>query len=255
MSLNAPVASDGGLVADRAPTDRPLVRHRGPVAGIAVTAFALFIAFGLFVHGARTPTHFDLTIGNWLQSHFHPHRLRARSISGLGDALPVAALAGLTALACAALRHWRGVALALTAPLVAAPIAEYLLKPGFDRRFVFRGASWLLYPSGHATGVFTVMFTIALITASFYARPLRSPIALLVALVCVAVGVLVSVCLVIAGFHLITDTIGAAGYSLAAVLGAALAVDAVATSVGRRQPVTTGPVSTTSNADPGTDFS
>lgn len=233
MSLNAPVASAQRAVGPR--TQRPLLRHQGPALGIALVAFALFLGFGLWVHGDRTPTSFDLTVGDWLQSHFRPHRLAARSISGLGDAGPVAVMAALIALACAALRHRRGVALALIAPLVAAPVAEYLLKPGFDRRLVYRGASWLLYPSGHATGVFTVMFTIAVIMASLFARPGRSPLVVVTVLACTAVGVLESICLVIAGFHLVTDTIGAAAYSLAAVLGSALAIDAVATSFDRRR--------------------
>jgi undecaprenyl-diphosphatase len=117
----------------------------------------------------------------------------------------------------------RAAVLAALGPALAIVVTEYVLKPTVDRRLL----GFVTYPSGHATGAFSVVTVLAVVLLGARGAA-RSVVRVAVVVTTYAVCVLVAVSLVAAGYHVPTDTIGGAGVAIATVLLVAVGVDAVA---------------------------
>lgn len=141
----------------------------------------------------------------------------------LGDPIRVAQAAALLVLLCLATRNWRGVALVAIAVPAAGVLAEFILKPLINR--TMGGA--LAFPSGHATGVFALSVTFAVLLVA-PPRP-RIPTSLRATLALSALGATVVVGAAIAGAHshYTTDVVGGAGVATAVVLLTALIIDRI----------------------------
>ena len=118
----------------------------------------------------------------------------------------------------------RALALLLTGPPVAMILTTTILKPLIGRT---RGDE-LAFPSGHTTSITSIALALILIVLSI---PLSTAWRRGLLATFVAVPVAVAVCLVGRDYHYPTDTVGAVGVALAAVLLAAVIIDAMGDSM------------------------
>lgn len=202
----------------------PVPLRRAAVAlillGVAVAA-----VLGVIVHDGRS-TSPDHTVISWLYHHLHDPTV-VRGLLDLTEPTLDVGIAGTLAVAAGLRRAWSVVALAIVGPVLATVVTEVILKPLVHRRpdGINGGLSGLSYPSGHETGLAAVLVVLGiLVVRTAWSAALKA--ALLVGLA--AWAVVGAAGLVRNFLHYPTDTVGAAGVSLAVVLGVALAIDAVA---------------------------
>jgi membrane-associated phospholipid phosphatase len=190
--------------------------------GLALVLGALVIALGVDFASARTATRFDIRVMLHLYSWYPDRRAIAHRVAELGGSAAVAGVTIVLVVALYATQRYRAAALAVLGPLVATGLTEWVLKPEIDRRIL----GYVTYPSGHATGAFSVATVLAVVLLGAGGPRVAARIAAVV--VVFALACLVAVSLVVAGYHVPTDTLGGAGVGIATVLALAVAIDAVA---------------------------
>lgn len=181
------------------------------------------VTLGVRYAGKSGPGVIDRAVDPHLISTLGVHQRLAHDLENLGSPLAVTVLTALLVAALLYLRRPRDAALAALATPVASVLTEWVLKPIFERS---RGGS-LSYPSGHATGIFTVAAVVVLLVLARGTR-LRIRTRLAATIGSVAVAALVAAASVSVEDHYATDTFGGAGTAIATVLGLALIIDAVA---------------------------
>jgi membrane-associated phospholipid phosphatase len=182
-----------------------------------VVTTCLALAFGHQGRADRLDAAVDARIQSALGGYQGPLHLLTR----LGGLLSVTALTAALVLACLVTRRWRGAALAGLAVPAAVALTEYVLKP-----FVGRSISgYHSFPSGHATAMFALAATCAVLLAN-PPRP-RLPCAVRVLLVAGAalVAAAVPVAMVALGFHYFTDIVAGTAVGIGMVLVTALLID------------------------------
>ncbi len=140
----------------------------------------------------------------------------------LGTKVPVAVMTLALALACAVTRRWTGVVLAAAVP-GATGLTEYVLKPTVGE------AIDQAFPSGHATSMFAVAATCAVLLANPSRRRVPGAVRLLLALLPLLLAAAVAAAAVAMGGHDFTDAAGGAAFGTAVVLVGALTLDLAAT--------------------------
>ena len=139
-------------------------------------------------------------------------------LARFGDLPLVTVLTAALILGCAAVRRWRGAALAAVAVPVAAALTEDVLKPAVGR--TLRGS--LTYPSGHATSSFTLA-TVSIILLAAPSWPRAPAVARrLLMLGAFLLAVAVPSAMVGLGLHYFTDIVGGAAGTGTALLTALL---------------------------------
>jgi membrane-associated phospholipid phosphatase len=205
----------------------PLVPWPRAAAGAAVGAVAAFLVLGILVwhddHGLGVDNVFNRWVHRTFDVYTRYDMVQLTDVSAIITASAV--IAGFALLA----RRLDVVILAITAPLLATGLTEYVFKPVFARKvpLVARltGIEAEAYPSGHETAVSSVLVLLGLLL-------LRARLAIVVkvagVLVLGAYYVVTVFGLVGQYYHYLTDTIGALAVAAAVVLGGALALDRVA---------------------------
>lgn len=196
--------------------DRPLLsaRARRP-AGLVLTGAALTLAAGtLFVH-AQYSDPFDRWAGSWASSHLGGYSGQLRLVAELGQKFPVIVIMAAMISACLASGRVNGAVLAAVSTPAAVVATEKVLKPMASHL-----APYAAYPSGHATSVFALIATAAVLSA-WPARTRGRP-ALRFAILAAAVLVGCAVCIAVIGLgeHHPIDTVGGAAVGVAVVLTA-----------------------------------
>ncbi len=195
---------------------------RWPAAALLAASVVLTAALGVRVAGYRLP--------EWLDAAFDP-RIQARLIRfptllnwllDLGTKVPVAVMTLALALACTVTRRWTGVVLAAAVP-GATGLTEYVLKPTVGE------AIDQAFPSGHATSMFAVAATCAVLLANPSRRRVPGAVRLLLALLPLLLAAAVAAAAVAMGGHDFTDAAGGAAFGTAVVLVGALTLDLAAT--------------------------
>ena len=191
----------------------------------------------LAVHFANTvaPGPIDRAVDGWLAGHAVAHYEVVSRIADLGGPAPVFAMTAVLVCLTLLMRRPRGAVLAATATPSSSAVTELILKPAIHR--LHDGG--LSFPSGHATGVFTVAFVVVVVMLDPEPhRRLGAARSIAIASACiVAVGV--AVALAAARFHYATDTVGGAAVALATVLLLGLIVDALADRLRSRRRLAT----------------
>jgi membrane-associated phospholipid phosphatase len=136
----------------------------------------------------------------------------------------VTVMAAVLALACVAVRRWRGAVLVAVAVPAAGALTEFLLKPFVGRLL----SGYLSYPSGHTTGVIALAVTFAVLLADPTRPRLPAAVRLLLAALAVLAAGAVALAVVGLGLHYFTDTVGGAATGTAVVLLTALIIDSAA---------------------------
>jgi membrane-associated phospholipid phosphatase len=197
---------------------------------IAVSAAVVAILGGL-VHDHAGTNRLDNAILQVIND-VVPDRALRLALHLTDPPLVVGVLAA-TAVFALLLRRWNIAALAVIAPPIALLLTESVLKPVVHRS---GEAESLAYPSGHETGIASLVCVLGLV---LLASPVRRRRKVVLAAVLVAVVVAAAVALVGRYFHFATDTVGAVGVAVAVTLAVALVIDRVSAAIiaRRRAPV------------------
>jgi hypothetical protein len=210
---------------------RRLVPWPRAAVAVAAASAAVVAVIGVAVHDRTAPIWFDHRVVRAI-NHNVPFWLQDALLHLTDPALVVGVLA-VTAIVAGALRRWNVVALVVLAPSVAVVLSEVILKPLIHRT---KGADSLAYPSGHETGLASVLCVLGLILLSSGLRVAYKAIGTAVLVAALIAG---AVALVGRYLHYATDTVGAIGVTLAVTLLVGLLIDAVTARLAPRMNVAT----------------
>jgi membrane-associated phospholipid phosphatase len=184
---------------------------------VAVTAL-LALAVG---HQARAGG-LDAAVDGGIRAGLGGYQGPLHLVADLGDPIPVTLLTvALVVTTCLAARWWRGAALAGLAVPAAAGLTELALKPLIGRSM----AGYHSFPSGHATVLFALAATCAVLLANPPRPRLPGAVRLLLVLAAVLVAATVAVAVVVLRYHYFTDTVAGAAVGIGTVLLIALLLD------------------------------
>jgi membrane-associated phospholipid phosphatase len=196
------------------------------LAGCAVVTVSLALAFG---HQAR-PDRLDAAVDTWVRDGLGRYHRPLLLLAGLGGLIPVTVLIAALALACLAGRRWRGAILACLAVPAAVAVTEVVLKPLVGRTI----GGYPSFPSGHATALFGLAATCAVLLTGPSRPRLPGTARLLLALGAVLVAAAVAAAVVALSYHYFTDTLAGAALGIGSVLLTALLIDRVSPAVAPR---------------------
>lgn len=191
---------------------------RRPAAVVAVACAVVLTALSVRYHGGDRPGAFD----RWVYGELLKARLPNGPLTRVADlvAPTFAGLAAVLTLVLAARRRWRPAALTTLGPGLA------LLTTEVAKRLVGRSLDGMLaLPSGHTTGVASVVAVIALLQIG-RAEHLRRAAVLGLLAVTMAAAV-IGVLMVALHFHYATDVLAGSCVAVAVPLAVAFAIDAM----------------------------
>ncbi len=188
-------------------------------AGIVLGCAALILAAGaVFVHDQYADP-LDRWVGSWATSHLAQHSGTLQLLADVGQKVQVVVIVGVIVLLCLATRRVNGAVLAAISTPAASVATEKVLKPLAGHLY-----SYAAYPSGHATSVFAMIATAAVLLAGAPARVRRS-VRIAIVAVAVLIGCGVSIAVIGLGEHHVIDTVGGAAVGIAVVLATTFLLD------------------------------
>src|SRR5215469_369310 len=187
------------------------------VTGCAAVTASLALAFA----GQARPDGLDAAVDAHVRSGLGQYQEQLRLLTKLGGQVPVAVLTTALILACLATRRWRGAALAGLAVPGAVALTEFVLKPLVGR--TIRG--YPSFPSGHATALFALAATCAVLLAGPVRPRVPGAVRLLLALGAALVAAAVAIAMVALGYHYFTDTVAGTAVGAGMALLTALLID------------------------------
>jgi len=215
-----------GTKLRRQAAPRPLLSPalRGPAAVLVTGCAAVTASLALAFAGQARPDGLDAAVDAHVRSALGRYGAQTHLLAGLGGLGPVTVLTTALVLACLVTRRWRGAALAGLAVPAAVALTEYVLKPLVGR--TIRG--YPSFPSGHATALFALAATCAVLLAA-PARPrLPGVVRLLLVLGAALIAAAVATAMVALGYHYFTDTVAGTAVAIGMVLLTALLIDRAA---------------------------
>jgi membrane-associated phospholipid phosphatase len=221
------------VTASRPPRPLLAASTRLAAAVVIVACVAVVAALGIRYAGHTRAGPFDTSVDHWIRGRLGRTSPILTALTWLGDPGPVTLITALIALACARVRWWRGVALAVLTVPAASVVTEVILKP-----IINRGIDGLYsLPSGHTTAAFS-MATVGAVLLAGPPGQVREGLSRrtgrLLTLAAYVLAAAVAVAMVAQGFHYFTDTIAGVGVGVGTVLLGALLIDAVAGRLARR---------------------
>ena len=226
MQLGALGGASGPRPSARRLVPGPL---RRPAVALLAACVLLTAVVGIRFAGYRLPGWLDAAFGPRIQAHLGRFPDLLNWLPDVGTLGPVTMMTLALVLACAAARRWSGAALAVVAVPLAVGLTEYVLKPSVGQAI---GQS---FPSGHATSMFALAATCAVLLADPPRRRVPGGVRLLLALAALGLAVAVAVAMVAIGAHVFTDAVGGAAVGTAVVLACALTLDLLASAVDARR--------------------
>ena len=223
-----------GTKLRRRAAPRPLLSPelRRPAAVLVTGCGAATAALALAFAGKARPDGLDAAVDAHARSGLGQYQQQLHQLAGLGGLVPVAVLTAALVLACLATRRWRGAALAGLAVPAAVALTEFVLKPLVGR--TIRG--YTCFPSGHATALFALAATCAVLLAGPGRPRLPGAVRLLLVLGAALVAAAVAAAMVAQGYHYFTDTVAGTAVAVGMVLLTALLIDWAARSPRARRP-------------------
>jgi membrane-associated phospholipid phosphatase len=210
-------------------------RLRRPAAALLAACVAVTAMAGVRMAGYGLPGWLDAAFGPRIQAHLSRHPVLLDWLPGLGTLVPVAVMTLALGLACALARRWRGVLLAVASVPVAIGLTEYVLKPSVGE------AIGQPFPSGHATSMFALAASCAVLLADSSRRRVPGAVRLLLAVMAVLLAAAVAVAMVAIGAHYVTDAVAGAAVGTGVVLACAFTLDMLAARLRRGPAAPPGP--------------
>ena len=192
---------------------------RRPAITLLAACVALMAVTGVRFPGYGLPGWLDATFGPRLQTHLGQFPVLLNWLPYIGTLEPVAIMTLALILACAVTRRWRGAVLAVAAVPIAIGLTEYVLKPSIGE------AIGQAFPSGHATSMFALAASCAVLLANPPRRRVPGGVRLLLALLAVLLAAAVAAAMVANGAHYFTDAVAGAAVGTGVVLACALTLD------------------------------
>ncbi len=199
---------------------------RLPAAVLLVACVAVTAVLGLRIFGRGLPRWLDAAFDPRIQDGLSRFPALLSRLPDVGTLEPVALMTAALVLACLATRRWTGALLAAGAVPVAAGLTEYVLKPYVGQAI---GQS---FPSGHATSMFALAASCAVLLVDPPRRRVPAAVRSLLVVMAFVLATAVAAAMVATGAHRFTDAVGGAAVGTAVVLACALTLDLVA---GRRR--------------------
>jgi membrane-associated phospholipid phosphatase len=204
-------------------TGRPLLAASARLwAGALLACCAVLVAVlgVLFAHQARADG-LDRAVDSQVIAWLGGHRGLLLWLAAPGSLIPAGVLCAAVLAACVLAGRLNGAVLAAVAVPVAVGLDEVLLKPLVHRTY---GGN-LVYPSGHATAVFTLAATVTVLLL-VPPRPAKAAsLRVLIPLAACALGVVVAIAVIGLRWHYFTDTVAGAAVAVGTVCGLALLLD------------------------------
>lgn len=142
-------------------------------------------------------------------------------VSRIGGVTATTLLTAALALACLAARRVAGAVLAIGGVGLASVLTEFVLKPLVHRTLT----GFLVYPSGHTTGLFALAAAIAVIVLAPRSGRPRPAFRIAAVAAAVVVGAVAGLAMVALHFHYFTDTLAGAAVGTGVVIGLAFLLD------------------------------
>ncbi len=206
---------------------------RRPAALVLAGCLAVTALLALTVSHQARPDALDAAVDARIRAGLGGYQGPLHLVAGLGGQVPVTLMVMALAVACLAARWWRGAALACLAVPAAVLLTEAVLKPLIGRSL----EGYQSFPSGHATALFGLAATCAVLLANPPRPRLPRPVRRLLVLGAALVAATVAVAVVVLHYHYFTDTVAGTAVGIGMVLLTALILDRagpVATSRARR---------------------
>jgi membrane-associated phospholipid phosphatase len=219
MAKEALTAGTG--TAAGVPRARPLLPHqaRRP-AGLVLGCAGLILASGAVFVRHQYGDPLDQRSDSWAISHLGQHSKALQLLADLGQEVQVIVIIAIMVAACLAARRRSGAVLAAVSTPAAAAATDKVLKPLADHLY-----SYATYPSGHATSVFAMIATAAVLLADPPEGRVRPSVRLWIVAGAVLIGCGVSIAVIGLGEHRVIDTVGGAAVGIAVVLMATFLLD------------------------------
>jgi membrane-associated phospholipid phosphatase len=195
---------------------------RRPTVALLAACVAVMAVTGVRFAGYGLPEWLDGAFGPRIETHLARFPGLLNWLPDVGTLMPVAVMTVALILACVVARRWRGAVLAVAAVPVAIGLTEYVLKPSVGH------AIGQAFPSGHATGMFALAASCAVLLANPPRRRVPGGVRLLLALMAVLLAAAVASAMVAIGAHDFTDAVAGAAVGTGVVLACALTLDLLA---------------------------
>lgn len=195
---------------------------RRPAVVLLAACVVVMAVTGVRFAGYGLPEWLDAAFGPRIETHLARFPGLLNWLPDVGTLIPVAVMTLALILACAVARRWRGAVLAVAAVPIAIGLTEYVLKPSVGH------AIGQAFPSGHATGMFALAASCAVLLASPPRRRVPGSVRLLLALMAVLLAAAVASAMVAIGAHDFTDAAAGAAVGTGVVLACALTLDLLA---------------------------
>jgi undecaprenyl-diphosphatase len=197
---------------------RPL---RLPAAVLLAVCVAVTVLLAIAYAGQARPSRVDAAVDPALQDSLGRVSVLLHVSTVAGTLIPVSLMTLALALACLVTRRWSGAVLGVVAVPAASALTEFALKPLVDR--TLHGN--LTLPSGHATGMFALAATCAVLLLDPPGRRVPAAVRLLLACLALLAATTVSLAMVARGVHYFTDAVAGAAVGTGVVLACALILD------------------------------
>ena len=194
---------------------------RRPAALVLAGCVTVTALLALTVSHQARPEALDAAVDARIRAGLGGYQGPLHLAADLGDLIPVTLMILALAAACLAARWWRGAALACLAVPAAVLLTESVLKPLVGRSL----AGYQSFPSGHATTLFGLAATCAVLLANPPRPRLPRPVRLLLVLGAALVAATVAVAMVVLRYHYFTDTVAGTAVGIGMVLATALILD------------------------------
>ena len=204
-------------------------RLRLPAAALLAACVAVTAVVGVYLTGRDRPGWLDSAIDPRIQAELGRFPTLLSWLPDFGTLKPVMLMTMALVFACVATRRWSGAVLAAVAAPAATGLTEYVLKPSIGQ------AIGQAFPSGHATSMFALAATCAVLLVDPPGRRVPGVIRLLLVLMALLLAAAVAAAMVAIGAHNFTDAVAGAAVGTGVVLACALILDLVM-SRARRAP-------------------
>jgi membrane-associated phospholipid phosphatase len=204
-------------------------RLRWPAAALLAACVAVPAVLAAFLAGRGKAGRLDSAIDPRIQAALGRFPALLNWLPDFGTLKPVTLMTLALVFACLATRRWSGAVLAAVAVPVATGLTEYALKPSVGQ------AIGQAFPSGHATGMFALAVTCAVLLVDPPRRRASGLVRLLLVLAALVLAAAVAAAMVAISAHNFTDVVAGAAVGTGVVLACALTLDLVTTRA-RRAP-------------------
>lgn len=188
---------------------------------------AVTVVLGVHSVGRGLPGRLDSAFDPRFQAGLSRFPALVYWLPGFGTLGPVALMTLALVLACVATRRLSGAILAAIAVPAAIGLTEYVLKPYVGQ------AIGQAFPSGHATAMFGLAATCAVLLVNPPPRSVPGVARLLLVFMALLLAAAVAGAMVAIGAHRFTDIVAGTAVGTGVVLACALALDLVGDRAGR----------------------